>query len=205
MSTKISVLLLVHVDLFRIVYHAVWQQEYCKNVRFCGVHMKFIRFVFHKRRFHVCSLDKKNSLKNIVFDLKNLLFFHNCTFFLCFTTLWKCIILCSVQNGQYSNGTHCIDCPAGTYCPDPTLGSVVCSNGQYQPSTAQTSCIQCPSGQSCLDKTATPVDCNPGYFSLAGEETCTVSCFLMLFIVNILYKCRVFLDWVKRLLKKLRL
>lgn len=103
-----------------------------------------------------------------------------------FSTLWICIILWSLQNGQYSNGTHCVDCPAGTYCPDPTLGSVVCSNGQYQPSTAQTSCIQCPSGQSCQDKTATPVDCVAGYFSLAGEETCTVSCFLMSFIINIL-------------------
>lgn len=105
------------------------------------------------------------------------------------------IILSSVQNGQYSNGTFCVDCPAGTYCPDPTLGSVVCSNGQYQPSTAQTSCIQCPSGQSCLDKTATPVDCTAGYFSLTGEETCTVSCFWMSFIVNILDKCESF--WIQ--------
>lgn len=168
--------------------------DYCKIVRFCWEFMTLLNLYSIKEISCLFAMVKRIHSRTLSF-LKILLSILPWlyTFFVFFYSLNMHYFM-FLQNGQYSNGTHCVDCPAGTYCPDPTLGSVVCSNGQYQPSTAQTSCIQCPSGQSCLDKTATPVDCTAGYFSLTGEETCTVSCSWMSFIVNILDKCESF--WV---------
>lgn len=85
----------------------------------------------------------------------------------------------SLQSGEYSNGTACVPCPVGFYCPSPLAAPQACTQGTYQTSTGQTSCLSCPSGQSCINRSATPVDCSAGYFSQTGDGNCQVgySCF----------------------------
>lgn len=84
-------------------------------------------------------------------------------------------LLCFLQLGQYSNGTHCVDCPAGYRCPAPDQNPQECPDGYYQDTEGNAVCKACPGGQSCLNKDMAPVNCQGGFYSLTGEMTCTVS------------------------------
>ena len=84
-------------------------------------------------------------------------------------------IFCCNQVGQYSNGTHCVDCPAGFMCPSPLGTPQECPAGSYQDNEGQAVCKLCPAGQSCLMVSDSPVNCEDGYYSLVGQQVCSVS------------------------------
>ena len=89
----------------------------------------------------------------------------------------SCISVVYLQTGTYSNGSACVDCPAGYYCPSASAGKIACASGYYQDSTKQTQCDPCPGGQKCLTADGTPSNCDAGFQSNSGESACTVSVF----------------------------
>uniref|UniRef100_A0A7M5XIK9 Tyrosine-protein kinase ephrin type A/B receptor-like domain-containing protein n=1 Tax=Clytia hemisphaerica TaxID=252671 RepID=A0A7M5XIK9_9CNID len=77
------------------------------------------------------------------------------------------------QAGEYSNGTACVECPKGFYCPSSTTTPIVCKAGTYANALSSTSCQLCPSGYSCLNAADAPVACTAGSYSVAGQIKCT--------------------------------
>ena len=79
------------------------------------------------------------------------------------------------QVGTYSNGSHCIPCDIGHYCPSPLNAPQPCPPGSYANETGSVSCKACDAGHSCLDPSNTPVPCAAGEYSISGQTSCTVS------------------------------
>ena len=90
-----------------------------------------------------------------------------------------CVILIAFnfylfQTGEYSNGTSCVPCPKGTYCPALTANPVPCRSGTYATATGSTFCQLCPAGFACQNASNAPVPCSAGFYSPAGQIVCQV-------------------------------
>lgn len=81
-----------------------------------------------------------------------------------------------IQAGQYSNGTACLECPKGHYCPSSSSSPIPCQSGTYADTISSTSCLLCPAGSACVDASSSPVSCSVGTYSVAGQIKCSV-CF----------------------------
>lgn len=78
------------------------------------------------------------------------------------------------QVGTYSNGSHCILCDRGHYCPSPANSPQPCPVGTYSNESGAVTCKACDAGHSCLNPSNTPVACPAGQFSISGQSTCAV-------------------------------
>ncbi|CAG5113760.1 Oidioi.mRNA.OKI2018_I69.chr2.g7850.t1.cds [Oikopleura dioica] len=77
------------------------------------------------------------------------------------------------QPGTYSNNRNCAQCPIGSMCPYPEMGSpITCQHGYYQDSTGSTWCKECPAGYRCTSNSA--AQCNGGQYSNIGDMDCHV-------------------------------
>ena len=94
------------------------------------------------------------------------------------------ILFFEFQAGEYTNGTNCIPCEKGSYCPTTSSSPVSCAAGTYANVTGMSSCIVCPPGYHCIDPAISPVICPEGTFSIAGQTICEVSVDIHRFIQN---------------------
>lgn len=86
------------------------------------------------------------------------------------------------QVGTYSNGSHCIPCDLGHYCPSPANAPQPCPAGTYSNETGAVTCKACDAGHSCLNPSNTPVACPAGQYSISGQSSCAVC------IPNVMYR-----------------
>ena len=84
-------------------------------------------------------------------------------------------LFCFLQVGTYSNGSQCIPCDLGHYCPSPANAPQPCPEGSYSDETGAVTCKACDAGHSCLNPSSTPVPCAAGEYSISGQTSCTVS------------------------------
>ncbi|EDO39339.1 predicted protein, partial [Nematostella vectensis] len=77
------------------------------------------------------------------------------------------------QSGTFVNGTHCIPCHVGHYCPSQSNKPQVCPSGTFANETGSVVCKACPAGYACLDPSTTPAPCGIGEYSINGQSTCT--------------------------------
>lgn len=82
---------------------------------------------------------------------------------------------CVLQTGTYSNGTHCVLCEVGHYCPSSSNKPQPCAAGTYADIPGRITCTKCQAGSSCLNPALAPVPCGNGEYSIAGQSTCSVS------------------------------
>ncbi|KAL0230075.1 hypothetical protein PCE1_003639 [Barthelona sp. PCE] len=84
---------------------------------------------------------------------------------------------CSVcEDGFYQPSTgqsSCLECPAGSKCPDKDSAPVQCADGFYSNAGAMT-CTVCSAGTYCPAGATTEQACDPGYYSLGNVATCTI-------------------------------
>lgn len=67
--------------------------------------------------------------------------------------------------GTYStDGSACTNCPAGSYCANPTVAPVACGTGYYS-SSGSSSCLPCPGGALCSSTTVGST-CSSGTYVL---------------------------------------
>ena len=106
-----------------------------------------------------------------------------------FALVWSVFFYLYIkQAGEYSNGTACLECPKGHYCPSSSSTPIACQSGTYADTTSSTACQLCLAGYSCVDASQSPVSCSVGTYSVAGQIKCAVSVFLTRFQVLIFYK-----------------
>jgi hypothetical protein len=91
-------------------------------------------------------------------------------------TDFSCTCLFSLLNkaGEFSNGTACVSCFTGHYCPSMTVHPLPCVNGTYSDKRGSVACDMCPAGYSCLNVSDPPRKCNSGEYSIAGDAVCKV-------------------------------
>nr|XP_047130962.1 uncharacterized protein LOC100202447 isoform X1 [Hydra vulgaris] len=84
----------------------------------------------------------------------------------------KVPIQCSDKPGYFSNGTACILCYEGHFCPSSVIKPISCPLGTYANSKGSVLCELCPSGYYCFNATEDPKPCDEGSFSTAGSIFC---------------------------------
>jgi hypothetical protein len=75
--------------------------------------------------------------------------------------------------GQYANGTVCITCPPGSYCPKGVANPMPCTSGNYCPESSSLP-VPCSAGTYQQNAgAASCTTCPSDYHSLAGASACT--------------------------------
>lgn len=85
-----------------------------------------------------------------------------------------CMYFLYLQAGEFSNGSACVSCFTGHYCPSMTVQPLPCVSGTYSDKRGAVACDVCPAGYSCFNVSDTPKECNSGEYSIAGDATCKV-------------------------------
>ena len=95
------------------------------------------------------------------------------------TLIARVIYICSTDSacadGFYSTSgaVACIQCPAGSQCPDKAQAPTQCTAGNYASASSMT-CTTCPAGSFCPNPgMSIPITCATGSYQTAtGQTTC---------------------------------
>lgn len=80
--------------------------------------------------------------------------------------------------GRWWNGSACVPCPRGTYCPGGNPApKIKCTAGTFQSGTGQSSCIPCNVGTfSAVDSAINCAECPAGQYQPDPGQTSCLSC-----------------------------
>ena len=144
--------------------------------KWVDLHQKILK-LFNKFAVRVLSSLKHSVLPRVLNLIKHYCSFikHYLKYLLSPILTVDCKSHLVLQVGTYSNGSQCIPCDLGHYCPSPANAPQPCPAGSYSNETGAVTCKACDAGYSCLIPSNTPVPCDAGEYSISGQATCTVS------------------------------